>query len=158
MSYGCMFVLRNVKRGSELCVQLERLAINNGYAINFSPVNNLLLANAVEIAVHDFVFEICDDLHSRVAALLLSYDGFLVNGEKAKIPLKERLMLIQNLVEECRPYANEIDIFLGEDTPCLSDFTHFCASYTEIANIIYREYCLNAGDVRIPCVHLRTGS
>lgn len=154
MSYGCMFVLRAAK---DFCILYSDLlcAANAGeYGLCFEPGNNLLLEHSVELHMNDLAFEVCDNFGNSNASILLSRDGWTVNGKQARIPLKRRLKTIQDIALICARYAKVIEIYLGEDTPYLPDYFTFKLTCAEIADTLYNEYQKDSSTPFIPCVHI----
>lgn len=157
MSYGCMYILRNAKEVDRLCKKLICTAMLKGYAVNLEPMNNLLLDKAVKLGDHDFIFEVCDNPISNVPALLISYDGRLIDGQQAQFPLVERLALLQEIAGTCLSHTDRVEIYLGEDTPYLPDYSVFSLRCGDIADTLYQQYQLSQGGPWIPCVHLIIG-
>lgn len=154
MSYGCMFVLRGVNNLHILHSELVSTAIVCECGLCFDPMNNLLLEESVTLSVHDYAYEVCDGFGSNDASLLLSYEGHSINGVQTRTPLLQRLRILQDLATICVPYAETIEIYLGEDTPYLPDYSDYRVACTDIADVLYREYQIDSHIPFIPCVHL----
>lgn len=154
MSYGCLYILRGVSDIEELHRKLLYTAKRRGCGLCFDPRNNLLLENSVEIKMNDFAFEVCDSFCNSDASLLLSYEGYTINGKKASLPLLERLKTLQDFVLNAVPHAEAIEIYLGEDTPYLPDYSDHKIACTEVTDTLYKEYQRDSSTPFIPCVHL----
>lgn len=154
MSYGCMYILRGAKDLEELRSKLICTAKARGCGLCFKPVNNLLLQQSVDLNISDFAFEVCDSFSSNDASLLLSYEGYSINGVQASFPLLERLKILQDVALACVPHAEAIEIYLGEDTPYLPDYSDYRLACTDIADVLYKEYQMDSYMAFMPCVHL----
>lgn len=154
MSCGCMYILRGAKDLEELHSKLICAATASGYGLCFKPVNNLLLEDSVDLNMNDFAFEVCDSFSGNDASLLLSYDGYSINGVQASLPLVERLEILQDVALACVPHAETIEIYLGEDTPFLPDYSDYRLACTDIADVLYKEYQMDSNIAFMPCVHL----
>lgn len=154
MSYGCMFILRGISELHILKRKLESTAIMYECGICFNPVNNLLLEKSVTLGITDYACEVCDGFGSSDASILLSYDGVSVNGVQASKPLFQRLKIIQELATVCVPHADTIEIYFGEDTPYLPDYSDYRIACTDIADTLYKKYQMDHEAPFIPCVHL----
>ena len=154
MSCGCMYILRDVRDVKRLRDKLIYNAKEQGYGLCFEPVNNLLLEHMVDLGMSDFAFEVCDSFKSNDASLLLSYEGWTVNGVRANLPLLERLRIIEDVAVSCVPYTETIEIYLGEDTPRLQDYLDYRIATTDIADTLLKEYQSDSYKPFIPCVHL----
>lgn len=154
MSYGCMFILRRIKDLHALHSELISTVTTRECGLCFEPMNNLLLEHSIDLGAHDVVFEVCDSFSSNDASLLLSHEGYSVNGVQAKLPLLQRLKILQDVALTCAPHAESIDIYLGEDTPCLSDYSDYRIVCADIAYVLYKAYQKDSCGAFIPCVHL----
>lgn len=154
MSCGCMYILRNAEDVNGLRKKLISAVNVHGYAINFEPVNSLLLFHSVKLDKQDFIFEVCDDLISKVGALLLSFDGWMIEDRQAQLPLTERLVLLQEIASICLSHTKKIEIFSGEDTPYLPDYSDINVQCKDVADTLHKQYQLSEGGPWIPCVHL----
>lgn len=151
-----MYILRGARNALELETILMRIAQPLGCGFYFSPTNNLLLNHTVSVDSDDFIFEICDSFESSDASLILSYGNYPINGKKPSLPLFERLNILQVVASECMPYAQKLEIYLGEDTPFFPDYSDHTVVCSEIANTLYLEYELENSVISgyVPCVHL----
>lgn len=154
MSCGCMYILRNAKDLEKLCSKLICIAKEKEYGLCFNPINNLLIENSVNLNSSDFAFEVCDSFNSDTASLLLCYEEYSINGMYAKLPLLDRLQILQNIASTCIPHTETLEIYIGEDTPYLPDYSCYRLAYTDIKDTLYKEYQLNWSSSLIPCVHL----
>ena len=154
MSSMCMYVLRNTKEQEDLKRKLVFLAKSKECGIWFEPVNNLLLLQMVKLNPCDFAFEVCDNFGSNVAELLLSYEGILVDGELAPLPLFQRLQILQDVAATCVPHTDKLEIFLSDDDPYLPDYSDYKLVCEEIADTLYEEYQKEENSPFLPCVHL----
>lgn len=154
MSYGCMYILRGAKNLEELCSKLIRTAKVRGYGLCFDPVNNLLLENSIKLNIGDFVFEVCDSFSTNDSSLLLGYEGYSINGVPPSLPLLKRLIILQDIALACVPHVEVIEIYLGEDTPYLPDYSEYRLACADIADVLYKEYQRDSYMAYIPCVHL----
>lgn len=154
MSYGCLVILRKCYSPNKLHTNLVHIAQSKKCGIWFHSTCNLLQENSVKLAPEDYVFELCDSFDNDSASLLLSYDGYSVNGKQADFPLYHRLTIIQDIVTACMPYARSIEIYLGEDSPYLPDYADYVLENDDIAELLYKEYMSNGNSPFIPCVHI----
>lgn len=155
MSYGCMFILRGTRDIEALRTKLICTAQTKGYGLWFEPVNNLLLEHCVDLNLGDYVFEVCDSFSSSDASFLLSHEGDIINGMQATLPLLQRLHILQNVALTCVLHAEVIEIYLGEDSPYLPDYSDYRIACTDIADVLYKRYQnQDPIDCYVPCVHL----
>ena len=154
MSSSCMFVLRNAKEQDYLRRKLIHLATLNKCGICCEPTNDLLSMRSVKMYPYDFAFEVCDSFDNHVAELLLSYEGTIINGEQASLPLFQRLQILEAFALICIPYTEELEIYLGDNNPYLPDYSTYKLMCTEIAKVLYKEYQKDSTTPFIPCVHL----
>ena len=154
MSCGCMYILRNAEDVNGLREKLRSTAGTWGYAIDFEPVNNLLLFHSIKLDDHDFIFEVCDDLYTRVGALLLSYDGWMIEDRQALLPLRERLALLQEIARVCLSHTKKVEIFSGDDTPYLPDYVDLVVHCEDVAEAIHQQYQSEECWPWVPCVHV----
>ena len=154
MSYGCMYILRRVNDLHILHDKLMSAAKSEEFGLCFTPVNNLLLEGSVELDVCDFAFEVCDSFSSSDASLILSHEGQRINGVQAKVPLLQRLKILQDVALVCAPHAEKIEIYLGEDTPYIPDYSNYTIACADIADALYKEYLMDDCTPYVPCVRL----
>lgn len=154
MSSNCMYVLRNVKKQEYLRGKLVDLARSKKCGICFEPMNGLLAAQSVKLNLCDFAFEVCDSFDDNVAELLLGYEGDIINGEQAILPLFQRLQILQEVALTCAPHTEILEIYLGDNDPYLPDYSNYRLACTDITDILYKEYQMERFYPFIPCVHL----
>lgn len=154
MSEVCMYVLRGVADLDVLRSKLTDAAKAKEYGLCFDPINNLLLEHKIDLNEHDFVFEACDSFANSAASLLLCHDGIVINGVQASRSLRQRLEILQEIAIACISHAKTIEIYLGEDSPYLPDYSNYRLTCVEIADTLYKEYQLDETLTYIPCVHL----
>ena len=156
MSYGCLIILRKCENKHELFDNLKYIAQSNNCAIWLHSRCNLIQENSVKIMSSDCFFEVCDTFDSDDASMLLGYDGCTINGKQPTYPLYHRLTVIQEIATACTSYAERIELFLGEDSPYLSDYVNYVLETNSIAETLYKEYLSNEDTPFIPCVHIST--
>lgn len=149
-----MYILRRANDLHSLNGKLISVANAEGFGLCFTPVNNLLLEGSVGLDVCDFVFEVCDSFSSSDASLILSHEGHSINGAQAKVPLLQRLKILQDVALVCAPHAEKIEIYLGEDTPYIPDYSDYRIVCADIADTLYKEYQMDDCTPYVPCVHL----
>lgn len=154
MSSNCMYVLRNAKEQEYLRYKLVYLAKTKKCGICCEPMNDLLATQSVKLNSCDFAFEVCDSFDNNVAELLLSYEGDIINGEQAGLPLFQRLQILQEVALTCVPHAEMLEIYLGDNNPYLPDYSDYRLACTDIADTLYEEYQRDSSTPFIPCVHL----
>lgn len=154
MSANCIFVVRNAKQIDRLRCVLVNLAKAKACGIGFEPMNGLLATQSIGLNLSDFVFEVCDDFVSNVAELLLSYEGYIVNGRKSPLSLLQRMEILQDIALTCQPYGEKLEIYLGDNNPYLPDYTVCRLAYTDVANALFKEYQKDSVTPFIPCIHL----
>ena len=154
MSANCMYVLRNAKEQEYLKCKLLYLAKSKKFGICCEPMNDLIATQSVKFNPCDFAFEVCDSFDNNVAELLLSYEGDIINGVKAHLPLAQRLRILQEVALTCVPYAEMLEIYLGDNNPYLPDYSNYRLACIDIADTLYKEYQMDRFSPFIPCVHL----
>ena len=154
MSCGCMYIIKSAIAIGELKKKLLIAAQTNDYGVCFNPINNLLLENSISIGQQDYIFEICDGFQSSDASLLLSHEGVLINGTQSNRSLLQRMKILQDVALICAPHTGRIEIYLGEDTPHLSDYAKYHVTISSVAETLYLEYAKDTFSPFIPCVHL----
>lgn len=154
MSSNCMYILRNVQEQASLRSKLISLAKIQKCGICCDPENGLLAMKTVRLNPHDVAFEVCDSFGSNVAELLLSYEGDIINGEQALLPLFQRLQILQDIAVTCVPHTEILEIYLGDNNPYLPDYSNYRIACTDVADTLYREYQTDIYTRFTPCVHL----
>ena len=153
MSSSCLYVLRNAKEIVQLRSKLVTLTEREKLGVGFNPNNSLLAANSIKLNAMDSVFEVYD-LESNVAQLLLSYEGYTVNGKQAELPLYQRMQILQEIALLCFPHASMLEVFLGDNNPYLPDYTVHKVDCMNVASVLLEEYQMDDTTPFIPCVHL----
>lgn len=160
MSVGCFFILYDVKCLQELRNELVHYASSHDCGVCFQATGNLLQMNERHFSDADFIFEMCDGFKDNDASLLLSYGTYPINGQIARLSLMDRLHLIQEMAQISLGFANNVVIFIGEDSPYFPDYTPYTIACEDIAATLYAEYTEYQADnisPFIPCVRLNIG-
>jgi hypothetical protein len=149
-----MYILRNVRKYEALTDELIQFAKNKGFGLCFDPMNGLLSAQSVKLHPCDFAFEVTDSFDYNIAELLLSYEGYFINGVQASIPFSQRMQILQDVTSLCVSYSDMLEIYLGDNNPYLPDYITFRLRSTEVAEVLSAQYQKDDTNPFVPCIHL----
>ena len=143
MSADCLVVLRKTTDMNRLQSIVSNLVEKTEFGIWYSPSNALLYFKQVILGESDFCFSPTDSPSTTNVDLLISHENYYIDGQCARLPLKDRLMFVQVLVESCLHFAESVEVYISEDNPYLPEYTVYsipCSSFTEVVINEYQRY------------------
>ncbi len=154
MSYKCLFAIQNTANPDALKKEVTICAKNNHCGVFWEPKIALLHYNCVYFDGYALVFAVSDSFQYDDASMLLSYDGDFINDQTPKLPLKERMTIIQDLSQACFRFTEKVEIFISEDNPYLPDYEKCEVAKDMIASVLFSYYSKNFAMLELPCVEL----
>ena len=157
MSADCMVVLRKAHEVGGLKNNITVLAEGAGYGICYDPRNALLSFKQVVLEDGDFCFAPTDSSDTTNVDLLISHENHYVNGQCARLSLRERLLFIQELARNCLYFAESVEVYISEDNPFLPEYAVYkvpCDRFVEVVISEYIPYATTSHMIPSVAVHI----